>query len=253
MLDGHVHIERGNYDIDWIDRFVSHAVDRGMTEIRIVEHTHRFKEFRGLYEGVAENNSFQRDWLKNKAKISLWDYQELIHKVSKQKYPISIKFGLEVCYMEDREDVLLEGLANFQGDFLIGSVHHIDNWAFDLSKELWEGKDIDTLYYKYYEIMKNLIKSQLFDSLAHPDSIKCFGHYPSFDLTETYYDIADLLNKHNMSTEQSAGLYINYGHKELGMNKTLLNIFKDKNVKLNTVSDAHRPEDVGRYIKELQI
>lgn len=55
-----------------------------------------------------------------------------------------------------------------------------------------------------------------------------------------------------MFTEQSAGLYINYRFDELGMNEQMLNIFSDKGVKILTSSDAHRPDDVGRYIKDMQ-
>ena len=100
--------------------------------------------------------------------------------------------------------------------------------------------------------MKRLIKSNLFNTVAHPDSIKCFGKHPSFDLKETYMEIANLLNEYNMYAEQSAGLHLNYGCTELGMNKEMYEIFKRKNVKIHTASDAHRPEDVGKYIKELR-
>jgi len=48
------------------------------------------------------------------------------------------------------------------------------------------------------------------------------------------------------------GLFINYGHRELGMNRELLRVLKQNGVHLMTASDAHRPEDVGRYIKEAE-
>lgn len=54
-----------------------------------------------------------------------------------------------------------------------------------------------------------------------------------------------------MYAEQSAGLHLNYGCREFGMNKEMYDIFKSKNVKMHTASDAHKPEDVGKYIKEL--
>jgi histidinol-phosphatase (PHP family) len=99
--------------------------------------------------------------------------------------------------------------------------------------------------------MESLVKSRLFDIVAHPDSIKCFGHRPNLDLSYTYTKLADLLNEYDMFAEQSAGLYINYGFNELGMSLRMLNIFKSKGVKLLTVSDARKPEDVGKYIGEM--
>ena len=55
-----------------------------------------------------------------------------------------------------------------------------------------------------------------------------------------------------MYAEQSGGLTLNYGFEELGMNKTLLNVFKNKNVDIRFASDAHKPEDVGANILEMQ-
>ena len=33
MIDGHIHIERGIYSIDWINEFVKYALERGLSEI----------------------------------------------------------------------------------------------------------------------------------------------------------------------------------------------------------------------------
>ena len=45
VIDGHVHIERGDYSIQWINEFVKYALDRGISEIYLLEHSHRFLEF----------------------------------------------------------------------------------------------------------------------------------------------------------------------------------------------------------------
>jgi hypothetical protein len=77
-----------------------------------------------------------------------------------------------------------------------------------------------------------------------------FGHYPSSDFTNIYESLATALKESEMKAEFSNGLYINYGHKELGLNTDLLKILLDNNVQIVTASDAHRPEDVGKYIME---
>lgn len=251
MRDCHVHIERGNYTIEWINEFIEHASYRGITELYLLEHSHRFREFESTFEKVILYNNYQKAWLENKLNLSLEDYINLILEARKHDFPIKVKFGLEVCYFEDYENIISDALSDFEWDFITGSVHWIDNWGFDHKKEFWEGKDVDLQYKRYYEIMKNLIKSGMFDILAHPDSIKCFGHQPSYELFDTYSEIADLLNLHHMRVEQSAGLYMNYGYHELGMNKNMLDIFKRKSVNIITASDAHKPEDAGKYIYNL--
>lgn len=183
--------------------------------------------------------------------LSLDSYKTFVSEMRQMEFPITVKFGLEVCYIEEKESDIRDIIRDFDWDFVTGSVHWVDGWGFDHMKEFWEGKDVEGVYIRYYETMESLIKSRLFNIVAHPDSIKCFGHEAVYDLSQTYEKIADLLNEYGMCAEQSSGLYINYGFDELGMNKRMLKVFKDKGVKLLTVSDAHRPEDVGKFIKEM--
>lgn len=255
MLDAHVHIERGPYEIEWIGRFVDQAVQRGIKKLHLLEHSHRFREFSGLYSEVAQYNSYQSEWLNRKMGLSIDDYKRLIDRARVVEWPIEVEFGLEICYMEDREDLIREVTDGFEWDFLTGSVHWIDSWGFDHKAELreWEGKEVDKAYARYYSIMMNLVKSGLFTTLAHPDSIKCFGYYASYDLEDTYKALAAALKQYRVKVEQSAGLHMNYNHPELGMNERMLSIFKAAGVELVTASDAHRPEDVGRFIREMQI
>jgi histidinol-phosphatase (PHP family) len=252
LIDGHIHIERGSYSIDWINQFVKIALYRGLTEIHLLEHSHRFYEFSQVYKTVRNYNKYQNDWLNRKMGLSLNEYKLLISEMRKIEFPIKVKFGLEVCYIEGEEGHIRDIINDYDWDFVTGSVHWIDGWGFDHKEGFWESKDVEKVYKRYYETMESLIKSRLFDVVAHPDSIKCFGHNPGYDLSQTYEKIADLLNEYEMYAEQSAGLHINYGFDELGMNKKMLNVFKDKGVKLLTVSDAHRPDDVGRFIREMK-
>lgn len=60
-----------------------------------------------------------------------------------------------------------------------------------------------------------------------------------------------IYTKNNMYIEESSGLAINYGDRELGMNKRMLEAMKNKKVKIVTASDAHIPQDVGKLIPEM--
>jgi histidinol-phosphatase (PHP family) len=252
LIDGHVHIERGPYTLEWISQFVNKASERGITTLHLLEHSHRFFEFEQLYHEVASYNNYQGQWLSNKMQASIEDYKKLIKQVREYEWPIEIKFGLEICYIEDKEKLIQEIKNSFDWDFLTGSVHWVDGWGFDHKAEFWEGRDPEVLFQRYYSIMASLIKSNLFNILAHPDSIKCFGHCCTRDLISTYKMISELLKYSEMQVEQSAGLFLNYKHTELGMNKELLGTLKEHNVKFITASDAHRPEDTGAFILEMQ-
>ena len=56
---------------------------------------------------------------------------------------------------------------------------------------LWNKFDVDDIYRDYYELIFSLVKSDLFTQLAHPDTIKMFNYYPTYDLTPTYHQLAD--------------------------------------------------------------
>lgn len=254
MEDVHVHFlhnAAGKYTFELLDKIVSAAVNYGMDEIYLLEHTHQFREFKKAYEPVDSFNMYQHQWLTTKMGGTIENYLDFIEAAKKRKYDVKIKFGLEVCYISKTADLIDGILKEYKFDFLTGSVHYIDNWGFDHKAEFWKGIDVDKAYKKYYEIMADLIESKIFDGLAHPDSIKCFNHYSSFDLKDTYIKMANLINKSNMYAEQSGGLALNYGFSEIGMNKVMLQVFKENNVKMRTASDAHRPEHVGANIHEL--
>jgi histidinol-phosphatase (PHP family) len=255
MIDAHVHFlhsPTGEYTFELLQSFIDTAVERNIEEIYLLEHTHQFLEFKEVYKPVSQYNSYQFEWLQRKLSVPIEKYLRFIEAAKKKDYPVKVSFGLEVCYIPDTEDKLAKVLGQYRFDFLTGSVHFVDNWAFDHKAEFWKGIDVDSTYRRYYMIMADLIRTGLFDGLGHPDSIKCFGHYPTYDLTETYTGLSKLLNEKHMHTEHNGGLALNFGHAELGMNQAMLHIFIKNGVKIMTASDAHKPEHTGANIRRLK-
>ena len=145
-------------------------------------------------------------------------------------------------------------LEPYQFDFLVGAIHSIDGLLYDMpwSKELlWEKYNVDDIYHRYYELIFDLVKSDLFTQLAHPDTIKMFGYYPTYDLKPTYHELAELLVEHHVKGECNTGCYYRYHHPDKGLSKELLDIFKEHHVDIITASDAHKPADVGTCIKDI--
>jgi histidinol-phosphatase (PHP family) len=230
--------------LDIIDRMVDEAQSHHLDEIWLLDHTHKFKEFAFLYEPLA-THTLTYNWYHREQFISIGEYLNFIRLIRSRSYGVRIRFGLEVCYLPQREEELRRELCKYDFDFLIGSVHFIDGTGFDLSKEAWDGADVNHMYKRYYEIMESLILTGLFCTLAHPDSIKVFGHYPDFDLKPTYRRIARLLNEHQMSTENNTGLW-RYHHEDIGLNQTFLSILKEEHVDIHPASDAHEYQYIGK-------
>jgi histidinol-phosphatase (PHP family) len=252
MLDCHIHIERGDYTPEWIDNFVDTALERGLDEIYLLEHCYRFREFTPMYGEVCAYSEYINSWFHRKAGVlDLSDYMRFVDTIRKINYPVKIKFGLEVCYFRHYEDLVYNLTKDTGLDFIVGSVHFIDNFAFDHKPEFWEGVDVDKAYRRYFETSIGLAESGIYSGIAHPDCIKLFGHKPSFSLLDYYEKLTKALSRSNMYAEQSSGSSRRTG-AELGMNTVMLRIMKKNSVKILTASDAHCPEDVGSYIKELE-
>ena len=137
-------------------------------------------------------------------------------------------------------------------DFLLGSIHFVDDFAFDHKAVHWAGLDVDKIYRRYFEDSVSLAESGIFDGIGHPDSIKLFGHKPSYSLSRCYERLAEELSKNDMYADQNSGAARRCSKTAPpGMDEELLKILKKYNVKIITSSDAHCPEDVGYKIKEL--
>lgn len=256
MIDGHMHLEYGELNKEYVLEFVKAAIKKGLDEIQILDHTHRFKEFEPIYSELKEE-PLQKEWLENKKmkfKDSLDDYDKLIKEVKSLDLPIKVKFGLEVCYVPKYETYIRSILEKHEYDFIVGSIHSIDGKLYDMnfSKDiLWDKYDINEIYQKYYDLVFALVRSNLFSQVGHPDTIKMFNYYPDYDLTPTYHQLADLLVEHHVKAENNTGCYYRYHHQDMGLSDELLSIFKAHGVEMITASDAHYPEHVGTNIKDI--
>lgn len=246
MKDLHIHIERGPYTVSWIENFIERAQQTGMDEICLLEHSIRFKDFHPAFKEAREYNSYQRKWFDEKAQTArtLDEFKALAQEIRSRNYPVKVSFGLEICWFEQHANLIENLVADDFFDYVIGSVHWIDNWTFNQRKYQWLGKDFNKIYKRYYELENSLAQSEIFDIIAHPDLIGCHSLYPDYDLSEAYDCLCMNLVKHNVSLEMNTS-------KSLGVNSRFLEIAKADGVSFSTGSDAHRPEDVGRNIKEV--
>lgn len=254
LRDGHIHLENGPLSVDYAMRFVEAAINVNMQEIQILDHTHRFLEFAPMYEHLKLASPKQREWLEKKKLEPLSTFDQLIHDMKQKNLPITVRWGLEVCYDPTQKAFIKNVLSQHNYDFVIGSIHSIDGKLYDMpfSKQiLWDVEDVDHIYKRYYEIMEDMIASDLFTQIGHPDQLKLFHNEPMYDLTPTYHRIAKLAKEHDVYMENNTGIHYRYGHEDVGTNPLFLNILKQYGVKIMTASDAHVSEHVGQCIAQI--
>lgn len=251
MIDGHIHFHKQPYSLDIINKMVEVAIKNNITDLYLLDHTHKFIEFKFLYENMKDDISDTFYKSKYDNMISISKYISFINEVKKNTYPVKLHFGLEVCYSKETESMLKEELKKYNFDFLIGSVHFVNGTVIDLTPDIYNIYPVDELYKDYFEEVINSIKSKLFTFIGHPDLVKRFDIYPTYDLTPYYEKVASVFEEYNQETENNTGL-LRYGYPYGGLNPDFYAILKKHNVVIHKSSDAHEYQDIGRAFDSIE-
>ena len=253
-FDYHMHFEYGDYNLDWVEGFFKAAKTHGLDEIGISEHSHTFPEFEKFYydDLILDNSQvgeFQKNWLKtNKFKHTLKDYFDFMAELKKNH---AVKIGIEVCNFKNQSEVK-KILDSWDFDYIIGSVHFIFGWGFDFSKIKfeWNNHNLREIYEEYTREIEKLAASKNYDILGHPFNIRLFKNFPNFDVTEYLERVAVALKKSDMAIDINTGTKYRYPVGEISPYADFMKIAAHYEIPITINSDAHQPEDCGKFYEE---
>ncbi|MFP3413134.1 histidinol phosphate phosphatase domain-containing protein [Bacillus sp. SIMBA_074] len=253
-------VKEGPFTAKWIDLYLEEAVRKGIKEVGIVDHLYRFHEAKGYYEKYVDISDsklgrLQKEWLDQVRVTSIYDFTKAIEEAKERwsKRGITLKLGIEADYFIGGEQELKGLLALGDFDYVIGSVHFIDGWGFDNpdTKEYFGTHELHTLYHTFFATVESAVRSELFDIIAHLDNIKVFNYRLDENEQLSYYkDIARALVETNTATEINAGLYYRYPVREMCPSPLYLQVLAKHGVPITLSSDAHYPNDLGKYVEE---
>ena len=89
MIDAHTHLENGDLSIEYVHKFIDAAKEKGITHLQILDHTHRFFEFKDCYKRVCEVSKLQEEWFLKKQKKP---HVLLILKIEEKDHVVIIKY-----------------------------------------------------------------------------------------------------------------------------------------------------------------
>lgn len=166
----------------------------------------------------------------------------------KQKYAnqIQIKYGIEVDYFPGSESELKDLIESIPVDYVIGSVHFIGDWNFDVDQSLYGKWSNDKLYEMYFGLIQQAAQSDLFDTIGHIDIIKKFRVYPETNQDKLFEDTIQIIKDHNLVVELNTG-GMDRPCAEFTPSAKLLEMCYNQHVPVTLASDAHRVEHIARH------
>lgn len=255
MIDYHMHVENyypfgrtpdtrptGTDPMETMGRFVEAAKEHGVDEIAITEHIYHFIQAREIVD---------QPWVRDMCFYDLDVYISILQDAQHAGYPV--KVGIEMDYVEGKESIIERIVTEYPWDFVLGSVHWIDDWGFDLTEHMeeWNRRDVNQVYHEYFRLLGQAVQTGFFDSMSHPDLIKVLGHMPTMDMTHLYDQLAEqIAGQKGLCVEiSSAGFRKPVGR--IYPERPLMEAFADREVAITTASDAHYVEDIGRNFDQV--
>jgi histidinol-phosphatase (PHP family) len=256
--DYHVHIHPhrdmpgapapGTFPADYIDRFVEVALSRGATEVGFVEHLYRCVESQAALGQwwkkdpnphlVAEMDEI----MARELDMSVDRYVEAILAAKARGLPV--KLGLEVDYEPGTVQAVIDLIAPYPWDYLVGSVHWIGAWWFlrPSGPAEFAHRGVRRAFEEYFELVTALAQTGMADTLGHVDVIKVAGLVPDGGLRHLWDPVVEATARSGMAVEiSSQGLL--RAVKEIYPAPDFLRLFNAAGVPITLGSDAHTPDE----------
>ena len=239
MVDYHIHTYLCCHAEGKVNDYVDTAVNRGLKEI-----------------GFADHFPLSLMEVEPKAPVTMEAdeidlYLKMVSDVAARD-DITVKTGIELDYIPLKTVELRSMLNNLPFDYIIGSIHFMDDWDFShpFFAHEYKERSIADVYERYFSLVSDACSSGLFDIVGHVDVIKKFGYRPEAKILDGYYrEVAGVLANNNVCLEvNTSGIDapVNEMYPAVGLIKYCI----DNKVNITLGSDAHAPQQVGRYFPE---
>jgi histidinol-phosphatase (PHP family) len=237
QIDYHIHSNHSCDGNDSIIDLCKRALKIGIEEI-----------------GFSEHIDFDpRDW-----GYGHFNYEQYTSDINRARErfsnTLSIRKGIEVDYQQWFEDKIIDWLNDKEFDYVIGSVHYLDQQY--ISDKLVAQKSLQELYNLYFIEVYNSIRSGLFDIVGHLDLPLRYTYLNQETLNQNNYwkKMLEILNR---IIETDTCLEINTkGLRESCRstypNQDVLDTYFEHGGHLISVgSDAHSTPEMGMGVKEV--
>ncbi len=163
-----------SHAMDLLEDIIKRYIELGFTKVGITEHVPPVND-NFLYPDEKKINLTSADLYKR--------FEDYIKNINclKKKYSseILIFIGMETETYTGYVDHIKKLIAKFQPDYIVGSVHHVDDNCFDYSKPDYERiaclyGSYEAMYERYFDLQYEMIKSLKPFVVGHFDLIRIY-------------------------------------------------------------------------------
>jgi histidinol-phosphatase (PHP family) len=239
---------------DTLDEIIKAYIQKGFSWVGITEHM-PFSSDEFLY---PEEKEAGLDVMGTYRRFA--DYIFKCRKLQK-KYSSSIKIyvGFETEIFSGFEPFIKKLIRKFQPDYIVGSLHHVNNMGFDYSKQQYDETaraigGIEALYCEYFDQQYELFKALKPEVVGHFDLIRLFD--PNYHIQLKKPDVQKRIER-NLKLIKKFNLIIDYnlrslytGASEPYPSKPILLQALDLGIPVVPGDDSHSVGTVGRCVDE---
>jgi len=172
---------------------------------------------------------------------------------------LEIFIGFETETYTDSTPTVQALMQTYQPDYIVGSVHHVDDIAFDYSLKEYQRAiqatgDIEALYCRYFDQQYEMIRALQPAVVAHFDLIRLFD--PDYDMRWRQPAIEQRITR-NLKCIRQLDLILDFnvaalrkGAAEPYVSKPILTQALELGIALVPGDDAHSVDTAGAYIAE---
>lgn len=228
--DHHVHstYSDGSAMVEMIEA----AREAGLDGLGFADHCNVSEE----EPGTALERDFDETYPERRAEI---------HEL-REVYDLRIFDAVELDYRPEDAERIEVFLAEADFDFAIGSVHHVELQEVAAPAPFADEPEHDRGVFvdRYYDLVVDLVESELFDVAAHVDLTERNAHLRGLATEERYREVAEAFAASRTVPELNAGRVFR-GPREIHPNPAFLDVLQREGVPFVTGTDSHTPDEIG--------
>lgn len=223
--DFHSHVVRSS-----ARQMVEEASRRGIQVLGLSEHVFQMREAHPYLEHMPLEGPI----------LSFAEYIEAVQAAGRDTQ-VDVCLGLEVDFIPGKNEKIQSTLQGYPWDFLIGSIHQIDDVLFESMNRL-ERAEGERLWLRYYELLREAVNSGYFSLVSHPVRMRVTNPFLPATLDEELDRLAAEAARADVALELNGYDTLHY----INLVRRLARACAKHHTPVSIGSDAHYPGKIAQ-------